>query len=411
MKERLDYFAKVCAVALFFVFPFSLALGNVLMVLTALFWLLSGDYRRKWTVLRKYPVVWAAIFLYGLVLIGATYSSASGTDIQGVVIKYSKLLIMVFLIALLHGSAWRERCLDAFVGGVLVALATVYLTVWWEVPWAVTKDKGWGGEHVAFGDRITQSIIMSFFVLIALTRAKATKSVGWRAWWCVISFLASLSMIHLSTGRTGYLLLTVALVVFSLSFDQIHKRFASLGLLLGALVLMGLTSQTLQERVEKGIHEAKTYDSMEVTSIGGRINFWRYSWELIEKRPWFGWGTGSYHDQWCVVTSNIPDWCTFGRWHPHNQFLHLWVENGIFSVVLFLILVCAPLMRARHESKYPQLLWGFSIILLTDSLINAPLWNSREAHFFLFMMAFLVTEPVPSSSENSSYDSTDAKAA
>ncbi len=405
IKERIDYFARVCAVALFFVFPFSLALGNVFMILTALFWILSGEYRRKWAVLRKYPVVWAAMFLYGLVLIGVIYSSALGNDILGVVVKYSKLLIMISLISLLHRSVWRERCLDAFVGGVLVALATVYLSVWWDVPWAVTKNKGWGGEHVAFGDRITQSIVMSFLVLIALTKAKAASSIGRRAWWCAISFLASLSMIHLSTGRTGYLLLTVVLVVFSFSFDQNRRRYASLGLLLGVLVLMGLTSQTLQERVEKGIHEAKTYHSMEVTSIGGRINFWRYSWELIEKRPWFGYGTGSYHDQWCVVTSDIPDWCSFGRWHPHNQFLHLWVENGIFAAFLFLILVSAPLLRARGGSEYPQLLWGLSVILLIDSFINAPLWNSREAHFFLFMMALLVTEAVPASTRNNAFDS------
>ncbi len=391
IKQRFDVIAKISAVGLFLCFPFSLALGNVFMVLLVLFWLLSGDYEKRWKIVRHKSVVWLALGLYFLLLLGVTYTVASFNDIQLSLVKYSKLLIMVLLISLLDDAAWRERCMNAFLVGMLFVLGTIYATIWFDVPWAVTHAKGWGGEHVAFGDRITQSIMVTFLVLLALVKSNNVSCIGLKVFWWTVALLSMVSITHLSGGRTGYLLLITVLIIFSIFSGSGLKRVSILSLLVAAVVVLAFSSKMLQQRVQLAASEAKSYETMEITSIGGRINFWKKSLQLIEERPWVGWGTGSYHDQWCRITSDRVEWCSFGRWHPHNQFLLFWLENGVLGLVIFAAFVFSPILSRENVPSARSIMIGFSIMFFINSMVNSSLWSSRENHFFIFMMALFMS--------------------
>jgi O-antigen ligase len=87
-----------------------------------------------------------------------------------------------------------------------------------------------------------------------------------------------------------------------------------------------------------------------------------------------------------------PEWCDTFRWHPHNQFLFFGADHGLIGVLLYAALLLS-LYRVAMRSDHAQakvLLVSLTSILLVDSMINSPLFSSRESHFFLFMMALLV---------------------
>lgn len=385
--------ALVCLVVVFLSFPVAMALSYVAMALALLFGLLSGRLWQRWPIVRRAPVVWAALGLYGLMLLGILYTPAGWQDIGLHLSKYGKLLLVPVFVALLADAPWRKRCMDAFALSMLGILGTVYANIFWDLPWSRSHNQGWGEDHTVIGDYITQNVMMTFFVVLALDRGLRAASSWWRrgAWWLVAA-LGVVSITHMSSGRTGYLLLTVALVAFLLLATHGWKRWLSLGVLALGLLTVVATSTEVQERVKLGLAEARNSDSMEINSIGGRINFWKNTWQLVAQKPVTGWGTGSYHDTWCQQVT-AEGWCAFGRWHPHNQYMFFWMENGILGLLAFLALVGAPAWAARHAQPHQRrLLLSFAVIFGVNSLINASLWSSRENHFFVMLLILLCAD-------------------
>ncbi len=244
--------------------------------------------------------------------------------------------------------------------------------------------------HHVIGDYITQNVMMSFFVLLCLVYAHAHKTLAKRAAWLAIAILAAVSITHLSEGRTGYVLLATALVVFA--FGTLKGK-ALCGMLIASVLALGLalaSSQVLTQRFAQAIAEAEQSDFNNQTSIGHRLYNYRKSLQLIGEKPLSGWGTGAYHTQMCRVVEK-PEWCPVFSWHPHNQFLYFGVDHGLPGMLLYAALIAAMIRLALRdrETGSRTLLLGLAGLLIVDSLFNSPLWSSRESHFFIFMMALL----------------------
>lgn len=389
MRKHCATAAQWSLVCGFLTFPVAMGLANLAMLLTLVFALLAGQWQRQWQTVQKLPMVWAALGLYGLIVLGCFYTQAPHDDVVLHLNKYSKLLYFVIFLSLLTNEHWRQKCLHAYTVSMGFILLSSYANIWLDLPWSTTHNQGWGQDHTVVGDYITQNIMMSFFAVLAFHRA-LTAVTGWqRCIWWLTGGLAGVSIMHLSQGRTGYLLLGVAVLVFAWMSNRGMKRWLVLASMASVLTLIGFTSETVQQRVELAIHEASTSEQMEITSIGGRINFWKYSWKIVQERPLTGWGTGSYHSKWCETVQE-PGWCSFGHWHPHNQYLFFWMEHGILGAGLFLGLMLSPLWVARGlPCREQRLLVCFVAIFAVNSLINASLWSSRENHFFIFMLALL----------------------
>jgi hypothetical protein len=58
-------------------------------------------------------------------------------------------------------------------------------------------------------------------------------------------------------------------------------------------------------------------------------------------------------------------------------------------VLLILSLYRTALKSQRLDAKV--LLFALASILLVDSLINSPLWSSRESQFFAYLIGLLVS--------------------
>ena len=136
--------ALACLVLVFLSFPVAMALGYVGMALALLFGVLSGRIWQRWPTVRRAPVVWCALGLYALMLLGILYTPATQSDILLHLSKYSKLLLVPVCIALLAQAAWRRRCMDAFVLAMLFILVSVYANIFWDLCAGLT-------EHVIEG--------------------------------------------------------------------------------------------------------------------------------------------------------------------------------------------------------------------------------------------------------------------
>ncbi len=388
-RWRFDEIAKYSMVGLFFAFPVALGLANVLSAVVLVSWIMAGNYTRRWCVIRRSPLVLPLLLLYGWILVGGIYADALPSDVILHYSKYSKFLFAVILISLLDEHLWRLRCWRAFAVAMLFILSSVYANIWLDLPWSATHAQGWGVDHHVIGDYITQNVMMSFFVVLLIQYARTEMQTGRKFVLYVTAILAILSITHLSQGRTGYVLVAVGLLVFAIVTAPKRYKFLMAGIVGIFLASAIATSQGMLERFELAVVEAKRSNVDSASSIGHRIHDYRKTPELIKQSPIFGLGTGAYHTRICKVIDD-PTQCFRHRWHPHNQFLFFWADNGLIGLALFVFLLFRLAKPVEKSSQSEAAVFlSFTAILIVDSMINSPLWSARESHFFMFIMALL----------------------
>jgi O-antigen ligase len=401
LQHRANQAAHIFLVGIFFCFPISLAATNILMALMLASWLLAAQYKTRWNSVKSNPITLPALMLYGLVIVGTTYSVASSAEMPQHLNKYSKFLFVLMAITLLQEPAWRQRCWNAFGVAMLFTLASVYANIWFDLPWSVTHNQGWGVDHTVFKDYISQGIMMALFVLWCIHQSLQAIQPTKRLVWGALALLALVSITHLSAGRTAYLALFLSLFVYGISRINSRKKWLLMGTAAAMVMLLIGSSATLSQRVQSVVTETQHFLSGSkdgssqhmLTSTGARLAMWQLSIEEIKQRPLIGAGTGSYRHL-AKQAFTDPTLCGIACVHPHNQFLFFGVEYGLLGIAVYLFYFYRAGRFANTLTLAQQsLLLGFLGIFFVDSMVHGALWLAVESHFFTFMMALFMATP------------------
>jgi O-antigen ligase len=376
---------------LYLTFSTALGLSNVFMLLILIGFAvtLNKGYfaKERWPM----PAVWLLV-LYAMVLVGMLYTPAPWEWSSLNWGKYTKFIYAIVLMLLLYGRPdWQRRSLLAFEVGMLFILVSTWLNIWFILPWSASKALGWGNSHHVLYDHLVQNVMMGFFVAYALSKLSRSASAAWNGFYAVVALLALLSVTHLSTGRTGLVVLVGALVAFLLAYVGVRRALLSLPILLIGLGALLMTSDVMLTRFQQAITELQNIDSDRSTSIGHRAHNYKTTPRLIAEKPLVGHGTGAYHTEICRVLDD-PSECVTYRWHSHNQFLFFGADYGLVGMALYIALIFSAARVAwRAQSQRHRLtLFGLLGALVSDSLINSALFSARESHFFLYLLALLV---------------------
>jgi O-antigen ligase len=388
--------AQASLVLVFFAFPMSVALANVGLLLTLVFWLLGciwGSSLRDVRHALANTAVPPALALFAWIVVAGLWSPAPGALIGEAVGKYTKLLWLPVFIGLLQDATTRRRCWQAFGLAMLFTLVITWLNIWFDFSWTRTHNQGFGVDHTVFKDRIAQGILMSFFTVMALNSAVHAPTRSRRLLAAAVAALAAFSVLFLSSGRTGYLavwLSAAAFGLFALGFKPRRMAFAAV-VLLGLAVLTFATSSQLRSRITEAWHEARDSSvSAPVTSAGARVEMGRFTLEAAREHPVLGHGTASY-GVLAPTHFTDPSWCSVVCVHPHNQFAFFLFEHGLVGLLLFLWLIAAIARQAwREETPRKALMMGFVAVLLVANMTHSSYWLSTENHFFILVSALLM---------------------
>jgi O-antigen ligase len=387
--------AQWSLVAMFFGFPISVALANVTMTLAVVLWLVSmrwADWKPFAVQAWRNPVVKPAVLLAVLVVVATLWTPAEWSEIVGYFKKYSKFLILPVFIALLVQGEVRRRCWQAFGVAMLITLVSTWLNVWIDLPWSQTKNQGFGVDHTVFKDHISQGIMMSLFVCLTAMWAIKAKSPGHRLLWWFVCAMSAISILVLSQGRTGYLGVFFAALVFALSAlgGRIKAALCTVAAAVMLLVVVYAVSPQFQERTNLALKEAHSSSLNAVTSIGARIETWRFMTSSSTKMTLLGAGTASY-PVFARSYFKDPAFCAVVCPHPHNQFLLFYFELGLLGLGLFFWYIFAIVRRAFEVTLVHRgLMLGFVAILLVSNMTHSSFWLSTESHFFVVMTALMM---------------------
>ena len=376
---------------LYLTFSTALGLSNVFMLLILIGFVVT--FNKAYFVKEGWPMpaVWL-LALYVMVLVGMLYTPAPWEWSSLNWGKYTKFIYAVALMLLLYGRPdWQRRSLLAFEVGMLFILVSTWLNIWFILPWSATKQTGWGVSHHVMYDYIVQNVMMGFFVAYALSKLSSAASRVWNASYAVIALMALVSVTHLSTGRTGLIVVAGALAAFLLARIGIRRALLAAPIMLIGLGALLMTSDVMLSRFQQVTTELQNIDNDRYSSIGHRAYNYKTTPRLIAEKPLFGHGTGAYHTEICRVLDD-PNECETYSWHSHNQFLFFGADYGLVGMALYIALIGSAVLVARRARPGPPRLMLFSLIgaLVADSMINSPLFSARESHFFLYLLALLV---------------------
>ncbi len=188
-----------------------------------------------------------------------------------------------------------------------------------------------------------------------------------------LSLFIFVIMILLTGSRGGSATLIVAAILFSLRWKRFLLSFI---ILLFAVTIVFTVNNPLKEKVFSGVKKDPF--------LWERTNIWKSSLKVIKENPIFGVGVGNY--KYDVLRHRYPSKHYFAKYsrrpaHPHNEYLYLISEIGLFGSLLLIIMII--LLLFYYKPGYE--LYGI-IGILVHSFVNDSL--AIPGILFPFLLLF-----------------------
>ena len=261
----------------------------------------------------------------------------------------------------------------------------------------------YGGDDPGemFRNHIMTGYMMVFAAYLAAYFAYYASSFCHRMIYGCLALILSYQVLFTGTGRMSYIAyaLLAALWIFQIfSWRKALLLVGVGGVLLTGAYAMNPTMQFLAHQVKDDwtLYHHNKRD----TSLGFRLQFHTYAYDLFKRHPWLGNGTGSFAHAF-QVENPVPEWSIsrLKLLEPHSQYWMVASELGMTGLFLFFMLLgglCVSCWRTPETRALgcavilPMLLGNF-----TDSLL---LYSGTGYFFLLFAALSLASHPKISNS-------------
>jgi O-antigen ligase len=374
---------------------FSPPLMNLAALLLLAVILSSAELRQRLWATWRLPMVKFLLLFYAIIIVGTAYSVAPNEVAFRMAIGWSKLLLVPIGLSLFVDLHWKSRFLKAFVGVVTVC-AVISFGLWFfqiDLPVA-SQERG-----IFLRNHATQG--MAFAVGAFSAVLLAVQSVGGRLRRLYVLYalvlLANIALV--TTGRSGYLVVMVCAVGAVAGYLFFGQRRATVREFVRAVLLVAgvagvlLLAPTSRERMTQGVQEVENYDqAKEVTSMGIRMIFWKNTIEMISDQPLLGYGTGAFGTAYDRKVAGSAGVAATPAGDPHNQYMKIMAENGIFALLAFLGFLVAA---ARQRCAAPWRMLGLCVLAswCATSFFNSHFSTFNEGNFIYAWLGIMLASP------------------
>ncbi|TXH55100.1 MAG: hypothetical protein E6Q89_07175 [Bacteroidia bacterium] len=377
-----------------FVFGFSLSVSVGLQAIAMVLWLvlalLSIDVRPKILEGLKNEVVWGALLFFGIFLLGTLWSKASHKDVVHMLTKMDIFLIFPIIYATMYDVSCKKSLYIGFAIGVMLSVVLSLLSHVLHNDFYTER-----GIYFLYDKRVThifhghtyQNYFAGLFItgLIALLLTKSLSK--WQiAGSIILILLCGWDIFFVVGGRGGQILFVLMLILLFLQWRIKIGLLISGVILLVVLPMLMFFSPVIKKSLDMYHSDISQYkQGNSNTSMGYRLDFHNNSMLLIKRALWFGHGTGSFNYEYAQLKSNAI------TTNPHNDYLWIAIELGLFGLAVFIIWLGIDLFYA-YLAFTP---YNYLAIILIVTYIVACLQNSffsdritGEA-FVAFLASFL----------------------
>jgi O-antigen ligase len=248
--------------------------------------------------------------------------------------------------------------------------------------------------------------LICLLAVILLLHHYANKQSG--KLWLVLSVVVFLSGYTILMG-VRLIIFCLFLILLVFIFRRISStiyRAASAGVFILATVLSLVFIPSLHYKWKELVDfspknriqldtDASLGKSWGGTSI--RIAIWQCSEDIIKRHWMFGVGTGDVQDSLQVAYADRKFYFAayYNRYNAHNEYLEMWLANGLPGILIYVLCLCVPLamhIKEHNALDYVLFLSLILVISFTESFLNVnkgTIWYS----FFNSIFGFAYLRP------------------
>ena len=293
----------------------------------------------------------------------------------------------------------KEQVKLLFWTFALMLITSIFLAV------AIPKYAFMAGVHEgAFRGIFTHknqfgpTMIIGLLIFLIKTLDK-NRNNNWLLWFFVFS---SIFLIVLSKSGNAMIMLAMMLPLFFITsiLRAKYEVMISVFLTVAIVGLMGITwFNSNQEVFFAAIGEDP--------SLTGRTDIWKYVWDMIQQRPWLGYGyEGFWHNlegASAYVNFSFGPFGPQGVPHSHNGFLEILLATGFVGLSVFLIGFAINFVKAialirtyrDMEALWPLLYLTYAIVA---NLAEIPVASFNNLFWVLYSATIFSLSTPPSQS-------------
>lgn len=362
--------------------PVEQALWSGIYLVTFFFLLLR--YKRVLYVVTRNKIMWLLIgLLVALTLISALWSHEPGTTVRNSIALAGTTLFGGYLAT---RYSWREQLrLLAWALSIMAVLSLLYIVLG---PSGGVADDPEGGVGIGgvFGHKQALGKSMALAAMVFFILAATARSHRWLPWvGCVVALV-----LVLVSGSKGALVLLLIFVPLWPMYKALRWRYtaavpfliAAVLLGSGAVILLLINAETVLAALGKN------------TTLTGRTIVWSAVLDMIQERPWLGYGYGAF---WRGVEgpSALVSLMTGTDYsNAHNTILSVWLDLGLLGVSVFLLCLSWAFLRAitcAHYTRTADGLWPLTYLTFyaLNGLMEASAPEENNLMWVLFVAAAL----------------------
>jgi O-antigen ligase len=354
----------------------------------------SAELRERLRLAMRHPVVIGMLPFALMVVIATFYGPASWAEATGALIGWRRLLLLPMAAAVFDDEASKRLVLKVVIAAALVAAVVSFATFAADISIARMQP------GILFRNYATQGLVQSVAAVIcvaALLRAEAFKNdrvLGNR--WAMIgtTIVLMTDIVYVLYGRSGYLsliVMAVVVVAFLAKGSWRTKAASGAGVLL-CIALVLVSSSHVRGRVAQALAEIASVDEApEGTSLGMRVVMWRNTVRMIGDHVVFGVGTGGFQAGYRPYVRGLTGWQSQETGDPHNQFMKIQGEQGLFGLIAFLFFISSALLCAA-PAPYRQLAVAVLVGWCATSLANSHFSTFVEGRLLFFWVGAMLGE-------------------
>jgi len=335
--------------------------------------------------------VLVVLFAFALSLF---WTVAPQADALGSLAKYSKLIVIILMMALIRDRREAICALAAFLLAQVFLVASSWLLfVHLPVPWATSNMAL--TQNAVFSSYLDQGIISAVSAAICWHLRDLFPGRFGRQVAIVWAVVALLNVFFVLIGRSGHV---VAIALLSIAIMwELPKRYRAAVVLLPFLLALGLffSSSKVRERLTLVETEVQSYSPLAatITSSGIRLVFWQSAIQIIAQHPLAGAGVGSWSSEYNRIRreTNPAHIDIDGNGNPHQEYLLWGVQLGIPGILLLCALMFSMLMDSRKMEKHcARAIQSTLLALAVACLFNASLYDAQIGDFFCVLLGLLL---------------------
>ena len=375
MNNRINQLQNYLFILLGVFVPTSIAVTNFIIGLIAVLWIVEGNFKTKirYIIASKWMLsLFGLIFLYVLGMLWGDNHLNAGWQFQRLLL----LLLFPILATIKIDQQSIKYAVVAFlfttfVSGLLAILVNNYIISPLSEYWSAIRP----GESGAFIKYNYHNVLLalSFSLALYLIIENKTKHTAILTLFILVYALS----IFTEKGRAGQVLFNLSAVFYILYYNKrkVVRSILFFLLLFGFQFLVYNSSGVYKSRFDSVSKIIQTSGGEKVKDI--RYLYAQQALEKIFERPIFGNGTGSFG---AIFQEEIDDDVKARYYHqhfanhitPHNQYLYVWFEIGIFgliSLILIFYYQIKELLKKRDGIHRTLLPLSFMFLMIVDSYL------------------------------------------